>query len=59
MQRLRKHEKERVRQFCVFTGAQETVAIACLRKFEWDLEPAVDNFFALGGASCVGTGTGA
>ncbi len=51
MQRLRKHEKERVRQFCVFTGAQETVAIACLRNFEWDLEPAVDNFFARGGAS--------
>ena len=46
-------QKEKVKQFSTFTGASERVATDLLKRFDWNLEPAVDSYFANGGRSLV------
>jgi DCN1-like protein 1/2 len=49
----RRMQKEKVKQFSTFTGASERVATDLLKRFDWNLEPAVDSYFANGGRSLV------
>ncbi|KAI1712154.1 UBA-like domain-containing protein [Ditylenchus destructor] len=43
--RLKKDQKEKVRQFVVFTQTTEPTAIACLTNANWNLEMACDIFY--------------
>ena len=54
---LRKPQKEKVKQFTGFTGANEKVAIELLSVFGWNLEAAVDAFFT-GGSGAFGGSSG-
>jgi DCN1-like protein 1/2 len=46
MNALNSAQKEKVRNFVVFTTSREDVAINALKQFEWNLEVACDNYFA-------------
>jgi len=45
MNKLNRQQKDKVKQFIVFTNASENLAINLLQKYEWNLEITVDNFF--------------
>ncbi|KAJ5076063.1 rp42 related [Anaeramoeba ignava] len=45
MDQLDNKKQEKVRQFISFTTATEETAIACLKRFHWSLERAVNDFF--------------
>ena len=47
-------QKEKCKQFVVFTGASERVAVEVLKRNDWNLEAAVDSFFGSGGMSSGG-----
>mmetsp|Transcript_5125 Transcript_5125/g.15623 ORF Transcript_5125/g.15623 Transcript_5125/m.15623 type:complete len:257 (-) Transcript_5125:700-1470(-) len=49
-------QKEKTRQFCVFTGASERVAISMLKRTDWHLESAVDTFFSASGGGGFSAG---
>jgi len=57
MQALKRPQKDKAKQFCVFTGANEKVAVELLTVFGWSLEAAVDAFFT-GGAGHLGSSAG-
>jgi DCN1-like protein 1/2 len=56
MHTLKRPQKEKAKQFCVFTGASEKVAVELLTVFGWSLEAAVDAFFT--GAGSLGSSAG-
>jgi len=45
MQSLDRAQREKVRNFVVFTNTSETVAIEVLKQNSWNLEVSVDNYF--------------
>jgi DCN1-like protein 1/2 len=45
MNSLNSGQREKVRNFVVFTNTSEAVAIEILKKYEWNLEVACDNYF--------------
>jgi len=45
MNKLTRPQKEKVKQFIVFTNGSEKVAISTLEKYDWNLEVGVDNYF--------------
>jgi len=45
MNKLNKQQKDKVKQFIVFTNASESAAITTLEAYTWNLEVAVDNYF--------------
>jgi len=45
MNKLNRSQKEKVKQFIVFTSCSESVAIDCLKERDWNLEISVDNYF--------------
>jgi len=45
MSKLSREQKDRVKDFISFTGTSESVAIDALKKNEWKIEVAVDNYF--------------
>lgn len=51
MQRLQRGQKEKVRQFQAFTGDSEAVSISALKRFDWQLESAVDYYFQHGSSA--------
>jgi len=42
---LTRVQRDKVRQFVVFTNTSDAVAVACLKANEWNLELGVDNYF--------------
>lgn len=46
--RLNRTQKQQVQQFRQVTGAPDDLALDLLRRTSWNLETAVDNFFAAG-----------
>lgn len=50
MSKLTNEQKTKVRDFLSFTGVSESVAIDALKKNEWKIEIAVDNYFSNPGA---------
>jgi DCN1-like protein 1/2 len=57
MQALKRPQKDKVKQFCVFTGANEKIGLELLTVFGWSLEAAVDAYFT-GGAGHLGSSAG-
>jgi DCN1-like protein 1/2 len=55
MNALNSQQREKVRNFVVFTTSSEDVAINALKQFEWNLEVACDNYFANPDAFAVKT----
>jgi len=51
MNALKRPQRDKAKQFMVFTSASERSAIECLKRFDWNLEGAVDAFFSSGGRS--------
>jgi len=51
MNALKRPQRDKARQFMVFTGASERAAIEQLKRHDWHLEGAVDDFFSGGGSS--------
>jgi len=46
MNKLPRDQKEKAKNFISFTGASEKIAIDTLKRFDWNLEIAVDSFFS-------------
>jgi len=46
MNKLSRDQKDKAKNFITFTGASEKTAIEVLKKNDWNLEIAVDNFFS-------------
>jgi DCN1-like protein 1/2 len=46
LSRLNNTQKEQVKKFMTFTGASERLAIEQLTRYKWNLEVAVDEYFA-------------
>tara|TARA_B110001452_G_scaffold35089_1_gene27032 strand:+ start:328 stop:1101 length:774 start_codon:yes stop_codon:yes gene_type:complete len=55
MHSLKKDQKAKAKQFCVFTGANERAAVELLTIFSWNLDAAVDAYFTGGGAGLGGS----
>uniref|UniRef100_A0A6G1RM27 DCN1-like protein n=4 Tax=Neognathae TaxID=8825 RepID=A0A6G1RM27_9GRUI len=45
MNKLKSSQKDKVRQFMVFTQSSEKTAVSCLSQNDWKLDVATDNFF--------------
>jgi len=45
MNKLPREQRDKARDFITFTGVSESVAIDALKKNQWQLEVAVDNYF--------------
>lgn len=43
--KLKSSQKDKVRQFMVFTQSSEKTAVSCLSQNDWKLDVATDNFF--------------
>lgn len=54
MNSLKRPQKDKAKQFCMVTGANEKVAVELLSVFSWNLDAAVDAFFT-GGAAGLGS----
>jgi len=46
MNKLSRDQKDKAKNFITFTGASEKTAIDVLKKHDWNLEIAVDNYFS-------------
>uniref|UniRef100_A0A2K5CUN4 Uncharacterized protein n=1 Tax=Aotus nancymaae TaxID=37293 RepID=A0A2K5CUN4_AOTNA len=45
MNKLKSSQKDKVRQFMIFTKPSEKTAVSCLSLNDWKLDVATDNFF--------------
>ncbi|MED6254561.1 DCN1-like protein 1 [Ataeniobius toweri] len=45
MNKLKSFQKDKVRQFIVFTQSNEKTAVTCLSQNDWKLDVATDKFF--------------
>ncbi|XP_077924722.1 DCN1-like protein 1 isoform X5 [Halichoerus grypus] len=45
MNKLKSSQKDKVRQFMIFTQSSEKTAVSCLSQNDWKLDVATDNFF--------------
>ncbi|XP_029560060.1 DCN1-like protein 1 isoform X1 [Salmo trutta] len=45
MNKLKSSQKDKVRQFMIFTQSNEKTALTCLSQNDWKLDVATDNFF--------------
>ncbi|EHB08722.1 DCN1-like protein 1 [Heterocephalus glaber] len=45
MNKLKSLQKDKVRQFMIFTQSSEKTAVSCLSQNDWKLDFATDNFF--------------
>ena len=43
--KLKSSQKDKVRQFMIFTQSSEKTAVSCLSQNDWKLDVATDNFF--------------
>ena len=46
MNKLKSSQKDKVRQFMIFTQSSEKTAVSCLSQNDWKLDVATDNFFS-------------
>ncbi|XP_028283798.1 DCN1-like protein 1 [Parambassis ranga] len=45
MNKLKSSQKDKVRQFMIFTQSNEKIAVTCLSQNDWKLDVATDKFF--------------